>query len=230
MMMIFGTWPMCSRRPAALMTSAGWMWLGVFAMCGFAMCGCAGSPPPQDEPAHHDAAHHDASTREETPRPGNSENTDHSTKPNQETPYNKGNIDQIEAENIEKNKTLAPGEHPAPQAPGLGADGQPSPVTLALAQVIERQRERIAACHQAHDPASAAWGDCLCQAMCQVRLAVQPPLSGPTTLRWPMISAAMGAFSISYDASGQAQQCGRQTRLVSEVFFCQAQVPEDASP
>lgn len=116
--------------------------------------------------------------------------------------------------------TGEPGEV-AVEDTGVNRQAQPSPFALAMQDAMVRQQAKLASCHKDHQPGSSQWADCLCQAMCQAPLKLDAPMSESVTVRWPMISAAMGAYALVYNPKGEVERCERKKRDVSETFWCQ---------
>lgn len=122
----------------------------------------------------------------------------------------------------------APGEVevPAVEEHVLGQDAQPTPFAEAMMAAMQRQQPELAKCHKGHESGSSAWADCLCQAMCASPLEVEPPLRGQVKVTWPMVSVAIGVYSLIYGVDGKIARCERKKRQGQaeslEVYQCAA--------
>lgn len=116
--------------------------------------------------------------------------------------------------------TGEPGEV-AVEDTGVNRQAQPSPFAQAMQDAMLRQQPKLAECHKSHQPGSSQWADCLCQAMCEAPLKLDAPMTESVTVRWPMISAAIGVYALVYSPKGEIERCERNKRDVSETFWCQ---------
>lgn len=120
-----------------------------------------------------------------------------------------------------------PGEV-AVEAPVMGQQ-EPSPFAQAMREAMVRQQPKLAQCHQSHETGSSQWADCLCQAMCEAPLKLDAPMTKSVKVSWPMISAAIGVYSLVYGPTGEVERCERSRREVSETFWCQ-EIIESETP